>query len=515
VDRVPWCGAGSLAAWQLRNEPCLVQGVLAHMPRITALVEAGRLREDAFTALFGASSLVPVQHGDGQQVDTVSVEHFLGMIHSDDDGSGGGPYYLKDWHAARSVSDLYTVPPCFADDWLNWFYQHCRQKSDDYSFVYVGSKGSSTGLHHDVVFSYSWSVNVSGRKVWTLYYPPALGPGPGPDPDPASSSPSLGAIATATTTATATATVTANTAARATPLVVIQNVGEAIFVPSGWFHTVRNIVPSELQPGQYIDPADLSSPGADQKLADVTVSVNQNWFNGFNIYQVWRFIVRELSAVRQEMWHLKRGTVESRDAPELCMNDGEWVCHCEVLLRANASMGLSDMLELCVSRLLSLLSTAPRPRDCISSSWAALFCPNFKPEGKSAATMEDATMCMHTPSVPVGQFTTEPGCWHSDFATPNNNASGSSASSSVASMQLPLPTDMLPPSLDASTSISAAVVGTINVVRILDELLLCPVLSEEVLPGLLGYGCDSHSVDTVKNALIAFRQTLHDFVHDL
>ena len=509
VERVPWCGAGSLAAWQLRNEPCLVQGVLAHMPRMTALVEAGRLREDAFTALFGASSLVPVQHGDVQQVDTVSVERFFDMIHSDDNGPGGGPYYLKDWHAARSVSDLYSVPPCFADDWLDWFYKHCRQGSDDYRFVYVGSKGSSTGLHHDVVFSYSWSVNISGRKVWTLYRPPALGPSSGQTPDPTSTS--LDAIATTTASVTA---ATAISTARATPIVIIQNVGEAIFVPSGWFHTVRNIVPSEFLPCQcIIDPVDLSS-AAGQKLADVTISVNQNWFNGFNIYQVWRFILRELSAVRHEVWHLKRGTIESRDAPELCMNDGEWVRHCEVLLRANARMGLSDILELCVGRLLSLLFTAPRPRSCSSSSWAALFCPNFKPEEKSA-TEEDATMSMHTPSVPVDQFTTEPGCWHSDFTTPNINTSGSSASSSVASKQLPLPTDMLPPSLDATASISAAVVAAINVVRILDELMLCPVLSEEILPDLLGCGCDSPSVDTVKNALIAFRQTLHGFVHDL
>jgi hypothetical protein len=74
---------------------------------------------------------------------------------------------------------------------------------------------------------------------------------------------------------------------------------------------------------------------------------------------------------------------------------------------------------------------------------------------------------------------------------------------------------MLPPSLDASACVSATVVAAINVARIVDELMLCPVLSEEILPDLLGCGSNSPSVDTVKNALIAFRQTLHDFVHDL
>ena len=34
--------------------------------------------------------------------------------------------------------------------------------------VYLGPAGSRTALHADVLFSYSWSANVAGRKRWLL-----------------------------------------------------------------------------------------------------------------------------------------------------------------------------------------------------------------------------------------------------------------------------------------------------------------------------------------------------------
>ncbi len=38
----------------------------------------------------------------------------------------------------------------------------------DYRFVYMGPAGSWTPCHADVLRSYSWSVNVCGRKRWRL-----------------------------------------------------------------------------------------------------------------------------------------------------------------------------------------------------------------------------------------------------------------------------------------------------------------------------------------------------------
>eukprot|EP00814_Leptocylindrus_danicus_P022377 CAMPEP_0116004240 /NCGR_PEP_ID=MMETSP0321-20121206/493_1 /TAXON_ID=163516 /ORGANISM="Leptocylindrus danicus var. danicus, Strain B650" /LENGTH=199 /DNA_ID=CAMNT_0003472521 /DNA_START=936 /DNA_END=1535 /DNA_ORIENTATION=- len=50
---------------------------------------------------------------------------------------------------------------------------------------------------------------------------------------------------------------------------IIQEVGETIFVPSGWYHQVENL--------------------------EDTLSINHNWINGFNIKWSWDRIRRELN----------------------------------------------------------------------------------------------------------------------------------------------------------------------------------------------------------------------------
>lgn len=139
--------------------------------------------------------------------------------------------YLKDWTflVSHPTSDTYRCPDFFQDDWLN------KSTQNAYSFCYIGPRGSSTVLHADVLFSFSWSTNVCGIKRWYLL-PPALtyllydcfgnsiathlhsdledGVGflfPGLN------------------------------AARKYAYMIVQEVGETIFVPSKWFHSVENL----------------------------------------------------------------------------------------------------------------------------------------------------------------------------------------------------------------------------------------------------------------------------------
>lgn len=83
--------------------------------------------------------------------------------------------YVKDWHLPRWVSRnpaaqaFYATPYLFADDWLNHHY--CTFTDDDFRFVYLGIKGTSTPFHKDVYDSYSWSTNVVGKKLWTFWTP--------------------------------------------------------------------------------------------------------------------------------------------------------------------------------------------------------------------------------------------------------------------------------------------------------------------------------------------------------
>ncbi|KAL0019101.1 hypothetical protein WJX77_004127 [Trebouxia sp. C0004] len=205
---------------------------------------------------------------------------------------------MTDWHFANEYPDCnaYQTPCYFQEDWLNEFYdirqrrpqqRHragsaddtlqagpvadkgdveeraangdrsggsnagCDIASSDYRFVYLGCKGTWTPLHADVLRSYSWSTNVTGRKRWKLLPPQFthllydrfgremaatfdIGKSDGRDRFP-----------------------NLDTACQHT-IECVQEAGETIFVPSGWHHTVENI--------------------------EDTLSINHNWLNGYNIH---------------------------------------------------------------------------------------------------------------------------------------------------------------------------------------------------------------------------------------
>lgn len=98
--------------------------------------------------------------------------------------------YLKDFHLCRELAVLstalpYSVPAPLADDLLNGYFDALvtdapgagavaglqSRAGDDFRFLYAGPPGSWTPVHHDVLYSASWSVNVTGWKVWVLVEP--------------------------------------------------------------------------------------------------------------------------------------------------------------------------------------------------------------------------------------------------------------------------------------------------------------------------------------------------------
>jgi hypothetical protein len=75
--------------------------------------------------------------------------------------------YAKDIHVDKIFeSNLYTIPKAFIDDWLDHYYTIYRGNTDDYSFLYMGGLNTKTLIHHDVLCSYSWSINLHGKKLW-------------------------------------------------------------------------------------------------------------------------------------------------------------------------------------------------------------------------------------------------------------------------------------------------------------------------------------------------------------
>ena len=235
------------------------------------------------------------------------------------------PLYLKDWSLARLEPGYgaYETPACLGEDWLNehWAAAAAEEADDtssgDHRFVYVGPASSRTGIHADVLFSYSWSVNVVGSKRWLLVpdeqrhlvsdeatQPLKIdladllvaggssgGDGGGSKKRRLSSDGSGEA---------------GGGVAAVRPLEVVQQAGELLFVPSGWYHQVEN-------------------------LTDC-ISVNHNWLNAHNAHWALLRLKQVLASVKSGL-----GEEEAEDS-ELC----------EQLLERRAGMslgGLCDLLE--------------------------------------------------------------------------------------------------------------------------------------------------------------------------
>lgn len=105
----------------------------------------------------------------------------------------------------------------------------------------------------------------------------------------------------------------------ATPIHVIQEAGEAIFVPSGWYHQVQN-------------------------LQD-TISINHNWFNGYNLKSVWEFFHREYAAVEKELENLK----------EIGLVGTEFRQQCQLVMKANTGTNFVEFRELLTAKAQDLL----------------------------------------------------------------------------------------------------------------------------------------------------------------
>uniref|UniRef100_A0AAG5DBU8 Jumonji domain-containing protein 4 n=1 Tax=Anopheles atroparvus TaxID=41427 RepID=A0AAG5DBU8_ANOAO len=210
-------------------------------------------------------------------------------------------YYLKDWHLRSTVPgyDFYQTPPFFASDWLNEYL--VEKGTDDYRFVYMGPKGTWTGFHADVFGSYSWSVNVFGQKLWYLL--------------PAGEEQKLW-----DTLRNLPFMVSEKLLheAEVKYYTILQQPGEAIFVPSGWYHQVLNV--------------------------EDAISVNHNWFNGCNVEHIWRNLRDALQDVRREI--------------DDCRDMDNFEDHCQLMLKASFGMDFLDFLTIifyiCDKRLASV-----------------------------------------------------------------------------------------------------------------------------------------------------------------
>lgn len=123
--------------------------------------------------------------------------------------------------------------------------------------------------------SYSWSANVCGRKRW-LIFPPG---------EEQTFKDSLGNLPY---------DICKENLAETKYFEVIQQPGEVIFVPSGWYHQVWNL--------------------------DDTISINHNWVNGCNIEIMYDTLNSNLESIEKEI--------------EDCKSMDDFKGHCQLMLNA-------------------------------------------------------------------------------------------------------------------------------------------------------------------------------------
>lgn len=305
-----------------KNRPCVFSARFTEGWRTRrAWVAADGTPDVDYLARHFGEAKVPVancdqKHYDSQEKKTYTLQEYIQYWKNARESSEGKKLclYLKDWHFVQAYPDYgaYTTLQYFASDWLNEFWKVREDIQDDYQFVYLGPKGSWTPFHADVFRSYSWSTNICGRKRW-VFYPPG---------EEQYLRDTFGTpVYDIDSTELSDTSKYPKAASASGRLEVIQEQGQTIFVPSGWYHQVWNL--------------------------EDTISINHNWLNGTNIHIAWEFLVESLNQVEY--------------AIQDCSSMDEWPEQCQLLLRATHGMDYHEfyvMLRTVARRRINLLRGA-------------------------------------------------------------------------------------------------------------------------------------------------------------
>ncbi|CAH1957244.1 unnamed protein product [Acanthoscelides obtectus] len=315
-DGVPIIDAKSLTYndffqnFMVANVPCIIKGIGNTWESSRDWVKDGRPNYDYLMQKYGSYHVTVYncleRYYNTQKPTQMDFRRYLSYLRESSKNATKLDY-LKNWHLKLTDENdkFYEVPVYFASDWLNEYYVTCASHlKDDYRFVYMGPNNSWTPFHADVFMSYSWSVNIMGRKRWILFPPGKEN----------LLKDNLGNLPYDVTTS--------SLLHHGHELIQEQN--EAIFVPSGWHHQVYNI--------------------------GDTISINHNWVNGCNIDNMYAALLAELANVEKEIADCKE------------MDDFEQ--HCQLMLKVSCGMDFYmfyDFLKcICMKRIEMLASSSAR-----------------------------------------------------------------------------------------------------------------------------------------------------------
>jgi len=162
------------------------------------------------------------------------IEYIMNSAHEDED-----ILYLRDWDYTDTAPELANdiLEPKMATNLLKGINTEIYK---DISWIYIGPKKAITPLHQDFLHTHTWNALITGRKEWIIYdvkdteylYNGQVDPlNPDHERFPEFK--------------------------KATPIKIIQNPGDIIYLPSDYWHLVRSIEPSIAITKNYINETNI------------------------------------------------------------------------------------------------------------------------------------------------------------------------------------------------------------------------------------------------------------------
>lgn len=160
-----------------------------------------------------------LNNGESQYMD-FTLSEYLEYLET---ATGASTYYLNNiqFHTYTDLANDYQVPPYFKC----WYSEiPIEKRKFNFSWIYIGGKGTRSPLHLDVWNTSAWNYLISGHKLWLFYdisQYPYLYDG---KVDPFSyNSESFSDLV------------------KTKPVYCLQSPGDTVFTPSNWWHTVLNL----------------------------------------------------------------------------------------------------------------------------------------------------------------------------------------------------------------------------------------------------------------------------------
>ena len=166
------------------------------------------------------------------------------------------PLYIFDARFAETFPELgkdYIVPEVFSGEGRDLFEHLGPAKRPDFRWVIAGAPRSGSKWHLDPNCTHAWNASLLGRKKWIML-PPWGAPPPGVFP-----SPDGGSVAQPVSLVEwfmEFYKITRKTRDRDL-IEFIADVGDLVFVPSGWWHAVLNIDESFAVTQNYVSTSNL------------------------------------------------------------------------------------------------------------------------------------------------------------------------------------------------------------------------------------------------------------------